>query len=109
MNMRRTNRFAGTLLIAVLLSTGFAPAASADVPRSAEGWLHMLGQSFGTWWSAFTGGDGGQRGLTAAGELAPSLDPNGPELAPSLEPDGEQLTTTDEDGNELAPSIDPNG
>lgn len=108
--MGRTKRSAGALLIAVLLLAGLAPAAAADSPLSPNGWLGMLGQSLGTWWSALTSDDGGKGSVTAGSELAPSLDPNGEELAPRLDPNGDELTTSSEgDDNELAPSLDPNG
>lgn len=108
--MRRTKRSAGALLIAVLLLAGLAPAAAADSPLSADGWLGMLGQSLGTWWAAVTGDEAGRRGLTAASEVAPSLDPDGYDVAPSLDPNGNEVSPSlDPNGNEVSPSLDPNG
>lgn len=96
-------------MIAVLLLAGLAPAAAADSP-SADGWLGMLGQSLGNWWSAVTGDGVGRRGLTAASEVSPSLDPNGNDVAPSIDPNGNEVAPRlDPNGNEVAPRIDPNG
>lgn len=97
-------------MIAVLLTAGLAPGAAADSPLAQDGWLGMLGQSLGTWWSLLTGGEDGAGSVTAASELAPSIDPDGQELAPRLDPNGNELAPSiDPNGNELAPSIDPNG
>lgn len=107
--MRRTNRIAGALILALLLA-GLAPAASAEAPLSPAGWFGSLGHSVASWWTVLTEGKEGHRSLGAASEVAPSLDPDGPQVSPSLDPDGDEMSpSSDSDDNEVAPSIDPNG
>lgn len=107
--MRRTSRFAGALLFAGLLLVGLAPSAAAEAPQSAKGWVSTLGPLIASWLAAVTGEKEGRRGVSAASELAPSIDPDGQDLAPSIDPDGLLAPSVDPNGNELAPSVDPNG
>jgi hypothetical protein len=107
--MRRTNRFTAPLLLAALLLVAAAPAASA-APWPALSDLDGFGRTLATWWAALAGGDGATRGVAAASEVTPSIDPNGDKVTPSLDPDGDEVTPhLDPDGNEVTPRLDPDG
>jgi hypothetical protein len=108
-SMRTTSRFPIALLLAALLATAAAPAASA-MPASPLGMLDGFGQVLASWWAALTGDAGGRHGAVAASEVAPRLDPDGNEVAPSIDPNGNEVAPSlDPDGNEVAPRLDPNG
>lgn len=109
--MRRRNRFAAALSLAVLLLAGVAPPATAGPPPAPVGRLGVLVDAVAAWWLAlWTGDGGGQKGVAAASETEPSPDPDGNELAPRLDPNGLQAAPEDDPGgNEKVPSLDPNG
>jgi hypothetical protein len=107
--MRRTTRFSPALLLAALLATAAAPAASA-MPASPLGMRDGFGQVLASWWTALTGGDGGQRALGAASEVTPSLDPDGNQVTPHIDADGNNVAPhIDPNGNEVTPHLDPDG
>lgn len=106
--MRRTNRFLATVLVAVLILALAAPAASA-APWSPASALDGIGRTLAGWWAALTGDDGA-RGVYAASEVAPSMDPDGDDVTPSSDTDDVELSSpSDTSHSEVAPHIDPNG
>lgn len=107
--MRRTNRFTAPLLLAAVLLVAAAPAASA-APWPALGDLDGFGRTLASWWAALTRGEGTTGGVAAAGQVSPSIDPNGSEVTPHLDPNGNEVSPhLDPDGNEVTPHLDPNG
>lgn len=109
--MRRRNRFAAALSLAVLLLAGMAPPAAAGPPPAPVGRLGVLVEGVAAWWMAlWTGDAGGRNGIAAASETEPSPDSGGTEKLPRLDPDGIQAAPEeDPDSTDKLPRLDPNG